>query len=97
LPTAKQYLQQFQGRKLPENITANLLTKLPHKVRGTSSGNICLPTDLFTPPGQKKARYTERAESIFLEENRGDKCIMLHRGISIQLIVGMIEIRKTDN
>ncbi|MDN2701482.1 hypothetical protein O0881_05650 [Janthinobacterium sp. SUN100] len=45
----------------------------------------------------KKSPLRERAESIFLEENRGDKCIMLRRGISIQLIVGMIEIRQTDN
>ncbi|WP_426173799.1 hypothetical protein [Massilia sp. TWR1-2-2] len=30
---------------------------------------------------QKKARCKQRAKSIFLEENRGDRCIMLHRKI----------------
>jgi hypothetical protein len=42
----------------------------------------------------KKSPLQERAESIFLEENRGDRCILLHRKIFRQFFFVMSDIIK---
>jgi hypothetical protein len=45
----------------------------------------------------KKKPAGKRAESIFLEENRGDMCIMLHRKIKIQFILPMTVINVLNS
>jgi hypothetical protein len=45
----------------------------------------------------KKKPATERAESIFLEENRGDRCIMRLWPPEIHFIVVMRDIQQSDN
>ncbi|MFD0754480.1 hypothetical protein ACFQ09_10930, partial [Massilia norwichensis] len=45
---------------------------------------------------QKKARY-ESGLNLSLEENRGDRCIMLHRKIKIQFIFVMTVINGLNS